>query len=408
LIGKPIALTSVRRLYTPLVILTGAIALLLLSGCMTSVNDLRDRRAKRENREAINRAGSVSSPEQVGERSRTGEVLRVNEESLTADEFWNVYAGELRDRARTMSREEFERDVAQWSFQLIPDRINEMLLYQHARRLLPEQADKRIDEIVDGEIRRIITREHRGVQRIYENHLAAQGRTIEDVRNRLRREIVIAGFIEREIKPRVAEPTRAELLAIYDQVKQEAQRPLRRKMSLIDIRTREFLPEGTRYPTEEQRAEARRRARTEIDRLASELRSGADFATLAREHSHGLHAPEGGTWGWIEKGSVRERFVPAVEALYNLAPGQVSQVIETDGGFFLVRCDEKESSQVPDFQNAQPELKDRYLKEAFNRRISKLLSEMQQTSRIEPRELELYHRAVVEAAVKRYPTLTAQ
>lgn len=408
MIGKRTASTGVRSTSARLAILSGAIALLLLSGCMTSLSDLRNRRTQRENREAINRAGSISSPEQVGERSRTGEVLRVNEESLTADEFWNIYAGELRDRARTMSADAFERDAAEWSFRLIPDRINEMLLYQHARRLLPEQADKRIDEIVDGEIRRTITREHRGVQRVYENHLAAQGRTIEDVRDRLRREIVIAGFIEREIKPRVAEPTRAELLAIYDQVKQEAQRPLRHKMSLIDIRTREFLPERTRYPTEAQIAEARRRARAEIDRLASELRSGADFATLAREHSHGLHAPEGGAWGWIEKGSVRERFVPAVDALYNLGPGQVSQVIETDGGFFLVRCDEVESSQVPDFQDAQLDLKDRYLKEAFNRRISKLLSEMQQTARIEPRELGLYHRAVVEAAVKRYPTLTAQ
>lgn len=60
---------------------------------------------------------------------------------------------------------------------------------------------------------------------------------------------------------------------------------------------------------------------------------GADFAALAREHSDGPSGPEGGLLGWLTRGTLMPSFE---EAAFALAPGQVSDVVETVFGYHVI------------------------------------------------------------------------
>ena len=80
---------------------------------------------------------------------------------------------------------------------------------------------------------------------------------------------------------------------------------------------------------------ARERAAT----LRAEIAGGADFADVARrESADEASAAQGGDLGR----GVRGRFVAAFEdAAYALRPGQISQPVQTDFGFHLIRVDER-------------------------------------------------------------------
>lgn len=327
--------------------------------------------------------------------------LTVNAETVEARELWLGLHDELSTKAKTLAPEAYRTYLDRRAARLITDKIAEMLLYQQASlRFSPEMSAK-VDKYVDAQIRKIITTKHDGIPRRYEKQLESQGRTLEDAREKARREIIIASYLEQEVKPKVAEPTRAELVAAFEANTDSFRRPVRRRMSLIDMRLGDHSEKDAGTPTHDQLESARAKARSRIQTAQAELDSGVDFAEVARRHSDGLHADEGGAWGWVTEGSVRKRFEPAVEALYQLDADKVSYIIETDDGFFLVRCDQVDSGFEPDFQALQPRLKEHLLLEAYNRLITELVANLRSKARIAPPNLERFHAAVVEDAMHR-------
>jgi len=332
--------------------------------------------------------------------------MTVQTETVSAQDIWAGHDSDLAEKARSLKPDEFRNFVAERGAQLISDKISEILVYQKASLRVETSQDKRLDAMVDAEIRKTITADFDGIQRKYEKQLESEGRTLEQVRTQLRRQIVIAAFLEGEIKPKVPEPTRADLFAAYNANRDDWQRPARRKMSLIDVRVSEFLTDHSANPTPDQIVEAKEKARTQIDAAQAELRSGANFADVARKYSQDGRAANGGSWDWVNPTSVRDRFQPAIKALESLNAGAVSDVIETNQDFFIVRCDELEPGVDPDFETIQPKLRDQLFKRAYNDLIGKYLTDLRKNARVQPTNLGRFHAAVVQVVLDKFGDLT--
>jgi peptidyl-prolyl cis-trans isomerase D len=87
-------------------------------------------------------------------------------------------------------------------------------------------------------------------------------------------------------------------------------------------------------PSDAAKAEARSKAR----RLLNRLRSGADFAELARENSEDGSAQAGGDLGWFGKGQMVAPFEEAV--LGASRPGLINDIIETQFGYHIISVTE--------------------------------------------------------------------
>ena len=75
-------------------------------------------------------------------------------------------------------------------------------------------------------------------------------------------------------------------------------------------------------------------AQEQIAAIKQQLDGGADFAALAREHSDCPSGAQGGDLGRFGRGQM----VPAFEqATWALAVGDVSDVVETDFGFHVIK-----------------------------------------------------------------------
>ena len=89
----------------------------------------------------------------------------------------------------------------------------------------------------------------------------------------------------------------------------------------------EGSPDSTATRTKEEAA-------GQIAGLKAEIDGGADFAALARSHSDCSSAGAGGDLGMFGRGMMVPEFEAAV---YGLEIGEVSDAVETDFGYHLIR-----------------------------------------------------------------------
>lgn len=84
------------------------------------------------------------------------------------------------------------------------------------------------------------------------------------------------------------------------------------------------------------------------------LEEGADFAELAKEHSTGPSAGQGGDLGW----SSPDNYVPAFsEALQSLEPGEYTQEpVETKFGWHVIQLDDTRQGGGSNFERVKPQL----------------------------------------------------
>ena len=91
----------------------------------------------------------------------------------------------------------------------------------------------------------------------------------------------------------------------------------------------------------------------EAKAIKQSLDDGADFAELAREKSTGPSGPGGGSLGWFGAGMMVPTFETAVMAL---EPGQVSDPVETQFGWHVIKLNETRKAEAPALEDVREEL----------------------------------------------------
>ncbi len=73
------------------------------------------------------------------------------------------------------------------------------------------------------------------------------------------------------------------------------------------------------------------------------VKKGQDFAQLAASYSDDPSSKEGGDLGFFKKGDMIPKFE---EAAFALKPGEVSDVVQTEYGYHIIKVEEKEGDRV--------------------------------------------------------------
>ncbi|MBA3297726.1 MAG: peptidyl-prolyl cis-trans isomerase [Acidobacteria bacterium] len=163
--------------------------------------------------------------------------------------------------------------------------------------------------------------------------LAGRGLTRERLRSDLQRKSGINAMMEAEVAGTVA-VTDAEIREFYDKNPDKFKQPEAVRASHILIRA----PQGGDEA-------AKKAARTKTADLLAQVRAGGDFGKLARENSSDGSAQQGGDLGFFPRGQM----VPAFDqAAYALKPGQVSDIVETQFGYHIIKVTERrDATTVP-------------------------------------------------------------
>lgn len=89
--------------------------------------------------------------------------------------------------------------------------------------------------------------------------------------------------------------------------------------------------------------------------LGNQLQRGATLTALAKAHSHDPSASDGGQHDWTTKDSLVSTVLD--EAIFGLPVGQLSQILEDEQGFHIVRVLERQDLKRKAFTDVQKEIK---------------------------------------------------
>ena len=177
--------------------------------------------------------------------------------------------------------------------------------------------------------------------------LEAQGLTLDDLRQELKKEIGIQKLIESEYVPAITVSSE-EKRKFYDENSAQMQRPEQFRAAHILI-----VVEESAAP------EVKEEARKKAGALRSLLDAGQDFGELARKNSDDPGSKEsGGELPWMSQGQTVPPFEAAALAL---EPGQTSPVVETQFGFHIIKLHEKRSAGVMPYEEVEGRI-DEFLK----------------------------------------------
>jgi len=259
-------------------------------------------------------------------------VARVNGESVTKAEFERAIAAIEARAGAPMPVDQRDR--------ILRTILDQVVSY----KLLVQESHTRKVDASDTEVAARI-QEIQGQfpnQAAFEQMLTTRHTTIEELRSDMRQDLAVQKLIDDEITPKIA--VKPEQLADYyaknpDQFKQ----PERVHASHILI----GVPRGADAATKAQ-------ARAKADQVLQDVKAGKDFATLAKENSQDPgSAPNGGDLGFFQPGQM---VGPFNDAAFSLAPGAVSDIVETEFGFHIIKVAEKQPSHTVPLEEVKPQL----------------------------------------------------
>lgn len=129
-----------------------------------------------------------------------------------------------------------------------------------------------------------------------------------------------------------------------------------------------------------QKAEKRRLAQD----VLAQIRKGADFAELARQHSEDPQSkPNGGLMGSFGRGQMVK---PFDDVAFALQPGQVSDVVETQFGYHIIKVEEKGMSPAVTFETARPQLEQMFKSQKANPAVEQRIKDLRAAAKIDIKE----------------------
>jgi hypothetical protein len=107
----------------------------------------------------------------------------------------------------------------------------------------------------------------------------------------------------------------------------------------------------------------------------------AIFAEVAKAKSDGFNAKQGGQYDWTSRGSLKTKAID--DALFSLEVGAMSQIVESETGFHIVRVLERKEAGRKPFTEVQVEIRDKLKDERLHTAQEKYLAQLRDEARIE-------------------------
>jgi peptidyl-prolyl cis-trans isomerase C len=241
--------------------------------------------------------------------------------------------------------------------------ISAELLYQEGGKLEVKELDKLISE------KFALNRAKFASDEDLEKALQGADMTIKDLKYLIRKEIVIANLFEQQFFSK-AIPTDAQARAFYDEnLEKYFKKP-------ETVRASQILVGADSKSSTAKRKQAKEKA----EALLLRVNAGEDFASIARSDSTDPSSSKGGDLGTFSRGQMAP---PFEQAAFAMKPGEVSQVVETQFGYHIIKLTEKDEAANVSFEEASGKVKEFLKQQLTQKAISEQLEILKKTGKIE-------------------------
>ncbi|UCE17830.1 MAG: peptidylprolyl isomerase [Gemmatimonadota bacterium] len=221
--------------------------------------------------------------------------------------------------------------IEQLRTELLNRMIDEKVLLVKATEDTIEVKDNEVEQTLENRIQQMI--DQYGSEEAFNKELLRYGLTLKDLKKRYRDEIRNELLAERVMQLKIADIDISrreveEFYATYKDSLPEQQEAVRIAHLLLEAKPGD---------------DVKREALGRIQDILNESKAGADFAKLAEQYSEGPSASVGGDLGFFGPGTM----VPEFErAAFALDVGEVSQIVETQFGYHIIKLEEKRGNEI--------------------------------------------------------------
>jgi peptidyl-prolyl cis-trans isomerase C len=176
----------------------------------------------------------------------------------------------------------------------------------------------------------------------FKQMLTERHTTLEQLRSDAKQDLAVQKMIDAEVAPKV-EVKPEQMADFYAKNPDQFKQPDRVHASHILI--------GVPRDAD---AAAKAQAHAKAEQVLADVKAGKDFAALAKEHSQDPgSAPNGGDLGFFQPGQM---VGPFNDAAFSLAPGAVSELVETEFGYHIIKVTEKQAGRMISLEEIKPRL----------------------------------------------------
>jgi peptidyl-prolyl cis-trans isomerase C len=237
-------------------------------------------------------------------------------------------------------------------------------------KLLVQESKSRKIAVTDAELdaRMASIRQGFPTEEAFKSALAAQHVTLDQVRTDERQKMTINRLLETEIGPK-AKVSNEEMEKVYKERPEMFQAPAQVRASHILIK----VPDDA---TADVKAQALQKA----TKILKDARGGKDFAALAKEFSQDGSAAQGGDLGFFGPGQMVPQFS---DAAFKLKPGSISDIVETQFGYHIIKVTEKKPARTVSLDEVRPQLEQKMMQEKGQREVLNFVQALRMKSKIE-------------------------
>ncbi len=281
--------------------------------------------------QAAAKPGTEVKADAAVKTSPSDPIVKVNGQVITRGE---VERATKVLSAQNLSGQQMPQDA------VIDQLVSAELLYQAGAKLDVPNLDKQVAaKLADNKARF-------PSDAAFENALKSASLTQKELEGLIRRDLIITNLVEKEIASK-AVVTDADAKKFYDE-------NIDKFKQGESIRASHILCGVDPKATDAEKKKAREKA----EALLKEIKAGKDFAELAKNNSTCPSKAQGGDLGFFGKGQM----VPAFEnAAFALKPGEVSNVVETQFGYHIIKVTDKKEAGVAKFDEVKNRIES-YLK----------------------------------------------
>ncbi len=224
------------------------------------------------------------------------------------------------------------------------------LIYQEARKMKIDDLEKQVDFKLAQSKAKFATPAE------FDTYLKNEGLTEKELTDQIRRYAITVNYIEKTIANKV--------VIADDEVKKFYEENKARLVEEPEVRASHILIGVDAAAS----ADDKKKAKEKAEALLKEVKAGKDFAELAKTSSTCPSNVQGGDLGFFKKGQM---VPPFEQAAFALKPGEVSDVVETQFGFHIIKVTEKKEGKTTPLEEVQDKLRS-YLK---NQKVNKSIGE---------------------------------
>ena len=202
----------------------------------------------------------------------------------------------------------------------------------------------------------------------FNNMLTEMNWSSKDVSERIKRSLAVNKMVEKDLVPKIT-VTDDETKAFYDGNRSYFSQPNQVKASHILVKV-DSQGDDTQKET----------AKKKIESIQEKLKNGEDFAELAINNSDCPSGSRGGDLGFFGPGSMVK---PFEEAAFSLNPGDVSDIVETQFGYHIIKVTDKKEAKEISYPEAKANIENYLKRKKTQEEVKSLISALKKDAKIE-------------------------